>query len=615
MEEEIKSNFEESGFVFAVDEVETLHKCLNFCINFNLNPSDLVSSWEVYYLNRQLNESVIRNAEMNGFLLHLQNEVREAAIKEEPNLHIYSEKDIDMILNGEDEHVKEEVIGTPPARADETHSEALDYVKNTGNGFSSEKISRVATPFGQRTEKFVIRSSINQQPKEEKQDMECDDNFEDDIIKRARPHRRCSLVVHSTKPELSCRFMFDKVEDRFNVLERRIKDYSLALQASSFYEEPMDPAVASQKSVFTVGMICCDGEGHLNDKSILLQSSVEHSGGQRVRLDLHKMEHFSVFPGQIVGIEGNNPSGHCLIASKIVECLPTNSFAEESPRPSKKKAMHPEDLSTDPCSSQQLSMIIATGPFSTTDNLFFEPLTELLAYAKRKTPQLLVLLGPFLDSEHPLIKKGSTDRSFEEIFRVEILQKLRDYVEYQGDASQIVLLPSVRDSHHDFVFPQPGFAIPPDLKYQVASLTNPGMMEANEVQIGCCTVDILKHLSGEEMSRNPTDGIPSDRMSRLAYHVLSQRSFYPLYPPPESVPLDLSLAPETLRLSSIPDILVLPSDMKPFLKVVSLRGGEEPVSCLCVNPGRLAKGESGGTFVELHYHGSPSTAIASIISI
>jgi len=36
-------------------------------------------------------------------------------------------------------------------------------------------------------------------------------------------------------------------------------------------------------------------------------------------------------------------------------------------------------------------------------------------------------------------------------------------------------------------------------------------------------VDILKHLSGEEMSRNPTDGTPSDRMSRLANHFLCQQ--------------------------------------------------------------------------------------------
>lgn len=40
--------------------------------------------------------------------------------------------------------------------------------------------------------------------------------------------------------------------------------------------------------------------------------------------------------------------------------------------------------------------MLAAGPFTTTDNLLFEPLTELLAYARRKMPQLLILVGILL---------------------------------------------------------------------------------------------------------------------------------------------------------------------------------------------------------------------------
>ncbi|CDY32550.1 BnaC02g17430D [Brassica napus] len=67
--------------------------------------------------------------------------------------------------------------------------------------------------------------------------------------------------------------MYDRTEDRFNALEKRIVMHADAFVASGLYEEQVDPAVASQRSIFAVGMICCDGEGHLNDKSILLQSS------------------------------------------------------------------------------------------------------------------------------------------------------------------------------------------------------------------------------------------------------------------------------------------------------------------------------------------------------
>lgn len=52
-------------------------------------------------------------------------------------------------------------------------------------------------------------------------------------------------------------------------------------------------------------------------------------------------------------------------------------------------------------------------------------------------------------------------------------------------------------------------------------------------------------------------------------------------------------------------------------QVISLGGkeGEEPVKCICINPGRLAKGEGGGTFAELHYNGHPDKSSASIIAI
>ncbi|XP_050276321.1 uncharacterized protein LOC126718252 [Quercus robur] len=621
MEEEIIAVFKKNGF--SLDEEEEIaKKCLTFCINYNLKPSDIVSSWEVYYLNRQLDESTVQNAQMDGFLQYLQDVQKEAAIMEESDLHFYSSKDVDMILNDEDGDTKEGILGSPTDKSQRLYSEPFDSTPQTNGGiFSSGKPFKHVTPFGQRTDKFVVKFSTNNMPDAENRENElAHENNDDDIIRKVQPRERCSLIVHGSGPEPGCRFMYDRIEDRFNALENRIKRHTTALVASGLYEEPVDPTVASQKSIFAVGMICCDGEGHLNEKSILLQSSVEHSGGQRVRLELQKLSQFSVFPGQVVGIEGHNPSGHCLIASKLVDSIPLSTAADVNLHPAKKQALDQEIQSTDLSHKrEELSVIIASGPFTTTDNLSFEPLTELLAYATRKLPQVLILLGPFVDSEHPEIKKGTTDRSFDEIFHVEILRRLQDHVEYMGSNARVILVPSIRDANHDFVFPQPAFEIhSPNLKHQITSLTNPGTFEANQVKIGCCTVDILKHLSGEEMSRNPADGTPIDRMSRLANHILSQRRFYPLYPPAEGIPLDFSLAPESLHISSIPDILILPSDMKYFVKVLSLgEGGEggEQVKCICVNPGRLAKGEGGGTFAELNYYGGPDTSNASIIGI
>ncbi|XP_028081755.1 DNA polymerase alpha subunit B-like [Camellia sinensis] len=262
--------------------------------------------------------------------------------------------------------------------------------------------------------------------------------------------------------------------------------------------------------------------------------------------------------------------------------------------------------------------IIAAGPFTTTDNLFFEPLTELLAYARRKQPQLLLLLGPFIDSEHPKIKKGAVNRTFDEIFHLEILGRLQDYVEYMGSAARVILVPSIRDANHDFVFPQPAFDIQQtDLKHQITNLTNPGIFSANEIKVGCCIVDILKQLSGEEISRNPSGG-SKQRMNRLANHLLSQHSFYPLFPPMEDTSVDFSLTPKALQIPCNLDILILSSDLAHFVKVLSIgdeNNGEEQAKCICVNPGRLARTEGAGFFVELNYGGSPDSTSASVISI
>ncbi|KAG2406862.1 uncharacterized protein HKW66_Vig0061190 [Vigna angularis] len=582
MEEEIKSEFKSSGFDVE-DEQEILRKCVTFCTNYSFTPSELVSSWEVYYLNRciarntsvplmkkyksvLLNEPVVESAEIDGFLLQLQNEKKEDSVKEreEGGLHI-----------------------------------------------------KIVVRFSHTINVFVFLYILVENGKQEPH-HEYTENDEDDVVRRVPQRERCSLVIHGSGLKPCCKFMYDRMEDRLNAIENRIRKHTRAFVASGLYEEPTDPTSASQRSIFAVGMICCDAEGRLNEKSVMLQSSIEHSGGECVRLDLQRLNHYSIFPGQVVGIGGHNPSGHCFIASKLVDSIPIISVADENLNPLKKQAIDKESQSTDTIYKQrELSMIIAAGPFTTTDNLLFEPLTELLQYAKRRPPQLLVLLGPFVDSELPDIKKGTVDRSFDEIFHSEIVRKLEDYVERVGSGTRVLLVPSIRDANHDFVFPQPALEINlSDFKSQIVSLANPGIFEANEVKVGCCTVDVLKQISGEEISRTAADGKPIDRMSRLTNHILNQQSFYPLYPPAESVPLDFSLAPEALKLSLVPDVLILPSDIKHFVKVLSSESeGINNTKCIAVNPGRLAKGEGGGTFVELHYGGGSNLINASIVGI
>lgn len=53
--------------------------------------------------------------------------------------------------------------------------------------------------------------------------------------------------------------------------------------------------------------------------SVVLEGSKRDSAGRRVKLDLKDMQHFSLFPGQVVLVEGINASGRVIVARRIIE--------------------------------------------------------------------------------------------------------------------------------------------------------------------------------------------------------------------------------------------------------------------------------------------------------
>lgn len=57
----------------------------------------------------------------------------------------------------------------------------------------------------------------------------------------------------------------------------------------------------------------------------------------------------------MIGIEGNNPSGHCLIASKVVDYLTSSSDADLPP--AKKPAVNQEARLSSSSESKVLSVV------------------------------------------------------------------------------------------------------------------------------------------------------------------------------------------------------------------------------------------------------------------
>jgi len=83
-------------------------------------------------------------------------------------------------------------------------------------------------------------------------------------------------------------------------------------------------------------------------------------------------------------------------------------------------------------------------------------------------------------------------------------------------------------------------------------------------------------------------------MGLMANHLFDQRSFYPLCPPSVNVNFDYTHIDQT-ALPVTPDILIAPSDLRYFVKSVK--------NSLVVNPGKLTKFNSGGTYARITVHG------------
>jgi hypothetical protein len=165
----------------------------------------------------------------------------------------------------------------------------------------------------------------------------------------------------------------------------------------------------------------------------------------------------------------------CLqVADKIIEGMQKKLLTTSAKKMSE---FHHSNLYQN---GQALSVVVAAGPFTTADNLEYEPLEELLSTVASSKPDVLILMGPFVDASHPLLQEGDAtlfsrdddgtpmygqehSASYEMVFIEKIIRDgLSSYFNSADDfggrlPTQVVLVPSLLDAHHECVYPQPPF--------------------------------------------------------------------------------------------------------------------------------------------------------------
>jgi len=418
-----------------------------------------------------------------------------------------------------------------------------------------------------------------------------------DLSKMKRP-KVLEITEFSRHDEIkACRHMLGKLNERAGVLDEMIDDIGdkmvrkhkllAAKTAEADAEQLSHVALPNQERVTVVGRVCLDGrEGKLNAASVLLEGSRETSNGARVAVDLSSVPEFSLFPGQVVAAQGTNTTGTVFTPDVIFQGAP-KPMQRTAPEQLREHYFSGEDDGV-----EAVEVLMAAGPYTVSSNLEYEPLQDLLDVVRRDPPDVLVLMGPFVSEDHAIVQNGDMEVTYEEKFD-QVITEIADVILKELKTTELVLIPSLKDVHHDRVYPQPPFQLPTALQEhegsRVHGFANPSTFTVKEVVIGVTATDTLFDLTKQETSR----GQSGDRMGRLANHVLQQRTYCPIVPAPLGMNVEYDKH-TGFELPVTPDVLVMPSQLRHFVKNVN--------NTLVINPGSMAKHNNGGTFSRIAIH-------------
>ena len=416
---------------------------------------------------------------------------------------------------------------------------------------------------------------------------------------------RVKLKSNTDMPKFAYKPLAMHLSEASEVLDDRIDALADAVQRHHQLDEGAfgNAASKSTSEIVAVGRVASDTpEVRPNAEALVLEMSRRTGAGLRVPLRFADGVAGEFFPGQVVALQGTNASGEYFQVESILDLpmLPPPATAPVTIDATNERLGMDDPADTNP--SQALNIMTSAGPYTADDNLAFEPLHALCDQAIATCADALVLVGPFLDVEHPLVALGDFDlpddsgvepdkATLNDVFRVLIGSALTRVAQAVPSIT-ILLVPSARDAVSKHVaWPQDalvrkGLGLPK----QARCVTNPTVISLNEVVVGVSAQDVFYDLRREEVNVGSRLTEPN-LFARLARHVIRQSHFFPLFPPVNrdalpkpgfadgvatGTPIDVSYLKLAEWPSVRPDVLIMPSSLPPFSKVTSpqLRGRE-----------------------------------------
>lgn len=233
--------------------------------------------------------------------------------------------------------------------------------------------------------------------------------------------------------------------------------------------------VPSQQVVHCIGRISSEGDTKLTPNSTVLIGT-DSDTMRKVSVNFAKCPSYSVFPGQTVYMTGLNPNGTMLYADHV-------------------HAERDLVIPTFPAVESSLDVVIAAGPFSAADNLKYAGLEKLLAYCQNNNPDLLILIGPFVDeanTQMEVLNEGY------DVFFEKMVSNVMDRLKECSVQTKVVLIASQNDLNSSASFPTHPLTISenyPNLKF----LPDPCQFSIDGITFGFTATDILTHLDDAEL--------------------------------------------------------------------------------------------------------------------
>jgi DNA polymerase alpha subunit B len=239
---------------------------------------------------------------------------------------------------------------------------------------------------------------------------------------------------------------------------------------------------------------------------------------------------------------------------------------------------------------------IASGPFSPDNMLIFDSISELEVRVRDSPPDILILCGPFLDINHPMVAVGTVEDSFgrpvtfEDVYKQEVIPKLSRLARACDNArTQLVIVPAVNEARYDYPLPQPPLSSVSDriplwdslvkeLPPNVVFASNPATIEIGNLRFLVTSTDCLSSLNSNILFKQSESSLP--RVDACLDQLVRSRSLFPLMPSTIRIEPSVRYCLD-MKEDRLPHVVVIPSLAgKRFIKKINER--------VFVNPGFMS---------------------------